>query len=94
MRLDSILEVRLGQQSYGFERFPYAEVDEQSFSLMYENVKGCCLFFHHDVNFHTLGKYARLESLDLVCDHPRHFDEWIKGVRINYASLLLISFNF
>lgn len=44
VRLDSILEVRLGQQSYGFERFPYAEVDEQSFSLMYENIKGCCLF--------------------------------------------------
>jgi hypothetical protein len=63
--LDSILEVRLGQYSIGFERFPYDEVNNQSFSLMYESVK---------------GKYIRLESLDLICDHPIHFKEWINGL--------------
>ena len=26
------------------------------------------------------GKYAHLESLDLICDHKDHFEEWVKGV--------------
>ena len=40
VRLDSVLEVRVGQHTNGFERFPYEEVDAQSFSLIYEDVKG------------------------------------------------------
>ena len=40
VRLDSVLEVRVGQRTNGFERFPYEEVDAQSFSLIYEDVKG------------------------------------------------------
>lgn len=65
LRLDSVLEVRVGQRTNGFERFPYEEVDAQSFSLMYEDVK---------------GKYAKLESLDVICDHPQHFQDWIEGL--------------
>ena len=26
------------------------------------------------------GKYAKLESLDVICDHPQHFQDWIEGV--------------
>lgn len=40
VKLDSILEVRIGQQSDGFDRFPYEEMNSQSFSLVYENIKG------------------------------------------------------
>ncbi len=40
MKLDSILEVRLGQQTDGFEKFPYEEVANQSFSLVYEDFSG------------------------------------------------------
>ena len=40
MSVDSILEVRLGQNTDRFTKFPYVEVDEQSFSLLYESVKG------------------------------------------------------
>ena len=27
------------------------------------------------------SKYVRLGSLDLICDHPNAFQEWIDGVR-------------
>lgn len=26
------------------------------------------------------GKYVRLKSLNLICDHPDHYKEWIEGV--------------
>ena len=47
VRLDSILEVRVGQQTDGFEKFPYEEVAEQSFSLMYEEMKGVSIVICH-----------------------------------------------
>ena len=46
MRLDSILEVRLGQQTDGFEMFPYDEVVDQSFSLIYEDTIGTHIHIH------------------------------------------------
>ncbi len=43
----------------------------------------------HDVTDHMTScaqsnaegwKYVRLQSLDLICDHPNAFQEWIDGV--------------
>ena len=28
------------------------------------------------------GKYVRLRSLNLICDHPDHYKEWIEGVSL------------
>jgi len=62
-----IVEIREGQQTDQFDRFPYEEVDGQSFSLMFDDESG--------------GKYVRLMSLDLICDHPNHYQEWMEGLR-------------
>ena len=32
------------------------------------------------------GKYVGLTSLDLICDTEDSFNEWIKGVSIDYSS--------
>ena len=36
---EHIVEVREGQDSEGFDRYPYEEVDDQSFSVLVEGVK-------------------------------------------------------
>ena len=39
MLTEHILEVREGQNSDGFDRYPYEEVDNQSFSVIVEGEK-------------------------------------------------------
>ena len=41
---EHIVEVREGQDSEGFDRYPYEEVDDQSFSVLVEGVKRGWLF--------------------------------------------------
>ena len=38
--LDKVVEVRCGQQTKNFIRFPYTEVESQSFSLIFEKEQG------------------------------------------------------
>lgn len=38
--LDRVVEVRCGQQTKNFVKFPYTEVESQSFSLMFEKQQG------------------------------------------------------
>ncbi len=38
MNLQRVLEIREGQETVKFEKFPYEEVTEQSFSLIFEGV--------------------------------------------------------
>ena len=38
--LDKVIEVRCGQQTKNFVKFPYTEVESQSFSLMFEKQQG------------------------------------------------------
>ena len=40
MNVQDITEVRCGQQTRNFNLFPYVEVDQQSFSLIFEKEKG------------------------------------------------------
>ena len=40
-----MLEVREGQQTDMFDKFPYEQVKEQSFSLMYMKEGGCMVSF-------------------------------------------------
>lgn len=40
--LDRVIEVRCGQQTKNFVKFPYTEVESQSFSLMFEKQQGLC----------------------------------------------------
>ncbi len=35
-----------------------------------------------------LGKYAKLGSLDLICDHPLHFEKWVLGVSYVIISIM------
>ena len=64
--LHRIAEVREGQETEKFHKFPYEEVESQSFSLLFDDESG--------------GKYVRLTSLDLICDHIDHYQEWMEGV--------------
>eukprot|EP00731_Ephydatia_muelleri_P028757 Em0020g401a len=65
--LHRIWEIREGQCTKWFHHFPYEEVDGQSFSLIFEEEK-------HG------GRYVGLSSLDLICDNPDHYKEWIEGL--------------
>ena len=63
--LHRVLEIRKGQLTEKFDRFPYDEVEDQSFSLIFEEVT---------------KRYVRLTSLDLICDSHENCQEWIFGV--------------
>jgi hypothetical protein len=66
LSLSKVLEVRKGQLTEKFDQFPYEEVEEQSFSLIFEQVT---------------KRYVRLSSLDLICDSPEKCEDWIHGLR-------------
>eukprot|EP00731_Ephydatia_muelleri_P028731 Em0020g375a len=70
-----IWEIREGQCTKWFHHFPYEEVDGQSFSLIFEEEK-------HG------GRYVGLSSLDLICDNPDHYKEWIEGYFLSNCSWL------
>ena len=55
--LDRVIEVRCGQQTKNFVKFPYNEVEEQSFSLMFEKQQG--------INFFICREYCRWKKLIL-----------------------------
>ncbi|KAK3717332.1 hypothetical protein QZH41_011579, partial [Actinostola sp. cb2023] len=59
--LDKVVEVRCGQQTKNFIRFPYTEVESQSFSLIFEKEQ---------------GEWGQLLSLDLICDSLKAFNKW------------------
>ncbi|XP_078346086.1 1-phosphatidylinositol 4,5-bisphosphate phosphodiesterase zeta-1-like [Oculina patagonica] len=64
--LDRVVEVRCGQQTKNFVKFPYTEVESQSFSLMFEKQQ---------------GEWSQLCSLDLICDSPKAFEKWSSAMR-------------
>lgn len=64
--LDRVIEVRCGQQTKNFVKFPYTEVESQSFSLMFEKQQ---------------GEWSQLCSLDLICDSPKAFEKWTSAMR-------------
>ncbi|XP_032221029.2 1-phosphatidylinositol 4,5-bisphosphate phosphodiesterase zeta-1 isoform X2 [Nematostella vectensis] len=61
LSLDRVVEVRCGQQTRNFVKFPYTEVEHQSFSLIFEKEQ---------------GEWGQLCSLDLICDSPKAFVKW------------------
>ncbi|KAL5474054.1 hypothetical protein EMCRGX_G028627 [Ephydatia muelleri] len=71
--LHLVWEIREGQRTKWFDHFPYEEVKDQSFSLIFE-----------EENYG--GRYARLSSLDLICDNPVNYKEWIEGLRALFPS--------
>lgn len=64
--LDRVIEVRCGQQTKNFVKFPYNEVEEQSFSLMFEKQQ---------------GEWSQLCSLDLICDSEKAYEKWTSAMR-------------
>ncbi|PFX17769.1 1-phosphatidylinositol 4,5-bisphosphate phosphodiesterase zeta-1-like [Stylophora pistillata] len=64
--LDRVIEVRCGQQTKNFVKFPYTEVEEQSFSLMFEKQQ---------------GEWSQLCSLDLICDSEKAYEKWTSAMR-------------
>lgn len=61
-----VVEVRCGQQTKNFVKFPYTEVESQSFSLIFEKHQ---------------GEWGQLCSLDLICDSPKAFEKWSSAMR-------------
>lgn len=64
--LARVVEVRCGQQTKNFVKFPYSEVESQSFSLIFEKQQ---------------GEWGQLCSLDLICDSPKAFEKWSGAMR-------------
>ena len=84
--LHRVVEVREGQLTEKFDKFPYEQVKNQSFSLIYQQ-EGARLEFPLQLfisfNWLTLisdKRYAYLTSLDLICDHPLNYELWINEV--------------
>ena len=75
MSLHKVLEIREGQLTRKFDQFPYEEVEEQSFSLIMEEMT---------------KRYVRLTSLDLICDSPESYNDWIHEVSWSRPSLYII----
>jgi hypothetical protein len=49
--LHRVVEVREGQQTEMFDKFPYEQVKEQSFSLLYVKEGGCQSFSYVAITF-------------------------------------------
>ncbi|KAJ7372700.1 1-phosphatidylinositol 4,5-bisphosphate phosphodiesterase beta-4 [Desmophyllum pertusum] len=73
--LDRVIEVRCGQQTKNFVKFPYTEVESQSFSLMFEKQQGDIFCY----SVHENG--VNCVSLDLICDSPKAFEKWTSAMR-------------
>ncbi|XP_031557725.1 1-phosphatidylinositol 4,5-bisphosphate phosphodiesterase zeta-1-like [Actinia tenebrosa] len=66
LALNKVVEVRCGQQTKNFNKFPYTEVENQSFSLIFEKEQ---------------GEWGQLVSLDLICDSLKAFDKWHSALK-------------
>eukprot|EP01135_Chromosphaera_perkinsii_P003414 Nk52_evm38s242 gene=Nk52_evmTU38s242 len=60
-----IKEIRVGQNTKNFMRFPFEGVEGQSISLLYEQ---------------EFGQWGYLRSLDLIFETEEHFDIWREGL--------------
>lgn len=91
MLTEHVVEVREGQDSEGFDRYPYEEVDDQSFSVLVEGIKrgwltACCVIsaLFYCLLFGLAGPrnntYAVLQSLDLICDSSEEQQLWCQAV--------------
>ena len=91
--------MREGQRSAMFDKFPYEQVEKQSFSLVYqqEGSSSIAAKLHtlYSTNFtpylKTDKRYAYLTSLDLICDQPESYDLWIKEVDKANITIQLLS---
>lgn len=90
---DSIVEIRDRQRTDGFDRYPFEEVEDQSFSVIVESEKIGGLINNYLIswqyilsNSHTAGpsrkKYAVLKPLDLICDSYPEQQLWCRAVCI------------
>ena len=88
MSFHKVVEVREGQKSEMFDKFPYEQVEKQSFSLVYQQegteAKLYAMAYSYFLTilslYRTDKRYAYLTSLDLICDHPESYELWIKEV--------------
>ena len=95
--LHKVVEVREGQRSTMFDKFPYEQVENQSFSLVYlhEGILPLTVYSNNVTAIMNFGlyvdkRYAYLTSLDLICDYPQNYDLWINEVgRKKYAAGIL-----
>ena len=106
MKLHKIVEVREGQWTDSFNKFPYDEVQDQSLSLIFEEESECyppppththtqtdMVLQHVCINlilFIAAKKFVRLTSIDLICDHPDNYDQWIEGVSSSCTHSLFV----
>lgn len=67
LSFQDVTEVRCGQQTRNFNLFPYIEVENQSFSLMFQRDQ---------------GEWCGLNSLDLICDSVFAFQQWKQALEI------------
>lgn len=85
MSLHRVVEVREGQKTEMFDKFPYEQVENQSFSLVYphEGIQLRVSFDYPAINAFCgfVGKrYAYLSSLNLICGDPVSYNLWINAV--------------
>ena len=87
--LHKVVEVREGQRTYMFEKFPYEQAESQSFSLIYEQ-EGRYIPMVKVVADHGFipllsitnkdKRYAHLTALNVVCFHEKTYNTWMNAV--------------
>lgn len=65
--IGDIVEIRSGQQTRNFNQYPYLEVENQSFSLIFEKEQ---------------GEWCGLTSLDIICDSVTVCNNWKGAMKI------------
>lgn len=86
--LHKVVEIREGQRTETFDRFPFERAKNRSFSLIYQK-EGESLQLHYSQCLVPMAvlllidaKYVHLESLDLICHSPHSSDLWINDVGV------------
>ncbi|XP_065893737.1 1-phosphatidylinositol 4,5-bisphosphate phosphodiesterase delta-1-like isoform X2 [Dysidea avara] len=69
---DSIVEIRDKQRTDGFDRYPFEEIEDQSFSVIVEGEK---------IAGPSRKKYAVLKPLDLICDSYQEQQLWCRALK-------------
>ena len=88
--LYKVVEVREGQNTHMFDKFPYEQAENQSFSLIYEQECICHIVMHIHIYSmirtisgrftHADKRYAHLTALDVICDSDKTYDTWMYAV--------------
>ncbi|XP_065898553.1 1-phosphatidylinositol 4,5-bisphosphate phosphodiesterase delta-4-like [Dysidea avara] len=75
LQTEHIVDVREGQKSDGFDKYPYEEMEQQSLSVFVEEEKQISTMPGQS------KRYVMLQSLDLICDSELEQQLWLEKLK-------------